>query len=480
MKGLIFHMINNENDDKIINLANKSKFFEWTDDNVAEAFEIFNANSHQLFYNHMDYKTNKTYFNINKCARIKKSWKCHYYGCLPCMFEYLNYNYEILKELRCKLIGKPCYMITYRIPLFEDDISKNYNILVSAVNDFKLSRLLDFIPTAYEKFLEEIGYLTSIISFECPFSYADNIHILHNHEFIIAQNVISKNRSLEIEKDFNFAYGMSLNKYYNPFDSTKINEFTNAKFIYTDNQQHYKAIMLLNDFNSPEYLANPYKLLRGFETMIDKSIQIDKQQTYSPYLNSVYSFNREYYLNFVDNLPVNRTVDYKRNPLYQSSWIKYGDINGIDLREYFRVGKFRGMSLAQIRQMKEDNQIAEIVKYRRKKYKNEKGIDFSTNLLNYINFREDLNIIDLNEKLTQMKRKDDVTYLVMMTDRLSNFKIGFYAGYINGLMELEQQGIEMRQLVNHEGDELPVPQTDNEIVEDIQMSYDKFLSNPTC
>ena len=493
MKGLIFHMINNENDDKIINLANKSKFFEWTNDNVAEAFRLFNTNSHQLFYKHENYKTNKTYFNINKCARIKKSWKCHYYGCLPCMFEYLNYNYDILKnELKPKLQGRyPCYLITYRIPLLNDDLTTNYKLLLACVSEFKYS--LFGIKTNYEKFLDEIGYVASITCFECPFSYADNVHVMHLHECLIAQNPITKSRSLEVERNFNADYQNSiLSVYNNTLNGNYFSvayDFTHETKIYEDDQRHYTAIQLLNDFNSPEYLSNPYKLLRGFEPLLDKSIQIDKLKTVSPYVNAIYSFNRGYYLNFIDNLPnklpepfkdlaIDKTINYKSSATYQSAWLTYGSIGDLDLRKYFRLAAFKGMSLAQIRKMKEDNQIKEIIKYRKDKY--EGIVEVTENLINFIKFKENANIIELNEKWKKMPRKADTTYFVTMNDRYYQFKIGYFAGYIDTLFEMEQRGIEMRQLINHDSEDLPKPQTDNEIVEDIQMSYDKFLSNPTC
>ena len=475
----------NKNDSRSINSANNRKnFFEWTDDNVDEAFKLFNANSHQLFYKHKDFKTNKTYFNINKCARIKKSWKCHYYGCLPCMFEYLNYNYDILKnELKPKLQGRyPCYLVTYRIPLLNDDLTMNYKLLLDCVDSFKHSSF--GIETNYEKFLEEIGYVSSIIAFESPFSYASNVHVLHLHECLITQNLITKSRSLEVEKNFNRDYQNSiLSVYNNTLNSNYFSvayDFTHETKIYNDDCKHYTAIQLLNNFNSLEYLSNPYKLLRGFETLFNKNIQVDKLRTVSPYLNCVYSFNREHYLNFVDNLPVSKTVAYNQNPVYNSVWLQYGNIEDLDLREYFRLGDFKGLSLQEIRQMKEDNQIKKIISYRKNKYKDIKGINFTENLLKFINYRENLTVLDLNEKLKLMQRKDDVTYLITMTDRLSNFKIGFYAGYIDTLFELEQKGIEFRQLINHEGSDLPEPQTDNEILTDIHLSYDKFLSNPTC
>ena len=467
------------------------KFSSWNDTTIKEAFRIFNTNSHQIFYSDENYKTNKTYFNINKCGRVKKKWTCHYYSCLPCMFEYLNHNYQILRdELKPKLKGRyTCHLITYRIPLLNDDLTTNYKLLIEVIDKFKHS---EFVSTNYEKFLEEIGYVSSITSFECPFSYAVNMHILHAHECLIARNQITKKRNLEIEKSFNSDYQNAILSTYNKILGGNNFElaynFTHETGVYND-EEHYKAVQLVRNFNSIEYLANPFKLLRGFETLLDKSIQIDTKKTVSPYLNCVYSFNRPHYLNFVDNLPnklpkpfkdlaIDKTINYKSSATYQSAWLIYGSIGDLDLREYFRLADFKGMSLAQIRKMKEGNQIKEIIKYRKDKY--EGIVEVTENLINFIKFKENANIIELNEKWKKMPRKADTTYFVTMNDRYYQFKIGYFAGYIDTLFEMEQQGIEMRQLINHDGEDLPKPQTDNEIVEDIQISYDKFLSNPTC
>ena len=466
------------------------KFSSWNDTTIKEAFRIFNTNSHQIFYSDENYKTNKTYFNINKCGRVKKKWTCHYYSCLPCMFEYLNHNYQILRdELKPKLKGRyTCHLITYRIPLLNDDLTTNYKLLIEVIDKFKHS---EFVSTNYEKFLEEIGYVSSITSFECPFSYAVNMHILHAHECLIARNQITKKRNLEIEKSFNSDYQNAILSTYNKILGGNNFElaynFTHETGVYND-EEHYKAVQLVRNFNSIEYLANPFKLLRGFETLLDKSIQIDTKKTVSPYLNCVYSFNRPHYLNFVDNLPnklpkpfedlaVSKTINYNSSPTYQSVWLSYGNIEDLDLREYFRLDKFKDLTLQEIRQMKEDTQIQKIISYRKGKYA--EIISEFDNLLKFIHLRFSLNVLDLNEKLKTMKRKEDVIYMVTLNNRYYQFKIGFYSGYINALIELDEKGIrEMRQLVNHENSDLPEPQTDSELIADVARDFEHFLNSP--
>lgn len=479
-----------------------SKTFNWDKDRIDEINEKFNSNAHQTVRQQSNYsKKNTYYYNFNKCGVVKKSYRCHYYGCLPCQFIYMNTNYKILKELKTKIkpqmIGNellyPTYMVTYRIPILNDDLNVNYNLLNKCIKDFKYKRLLEEYPTKYEEFLEEIGYIASVISFECPFSYAINAHILHNHEYIIAEKAITKKRSLEIETILNAQYQGALNKNYAEYglyDFMTIENFVKNKKLYSkekykngDDQSHHTAIFLLNDFQSPEYLSNPYKLYRGFEKELDEfeheTIHLNKELTYSPYLNAMYNKshnNRSHYLNFLNNLPINVTVA-DRGFNFNSAWLKYGEIEGIDLREYFKLGEFKDLSSAQIQDMKESqkakNHIADTKKNIRNRYKNKddetKSIIISNNLFNYFSYRNDYNVDELNLHLKKLKKsKADRDYLKEWQGKLIEFQIGYRDGYFS----IKKNN---RELINHDHETLPLDETNEEIRNRADKLCDKYL-----
>ena len=463
------------------NPSKRNKFI-WTTDKIEKVNEIFVANSHQLIRSQPEYsKKNTYYYNFNKCGIIKKSWRCKYYACLPCQFIYRDYNYKILKELKEKIINRyPCYLITYRIPLLNDDLATNYKLLNNSIESFKHSSF--GIKTNYEKFLEEVGYISSITSFECPFSPVTNLHLTHNHEVIIAQNQITKQRSLAIEKDFNRDYQSALNSVYSQtYTNNNFNliyDFTNNTKIYDDDCNHYTAILLLNNFNSIEYLSNPYKLLHGFESIVDKSIQEDKRLTYSPYLNALYDYNRDSYLNFVNNLPFNITNDFKKNPYYQSEWLKYGNVEGIDLREYFKIGKFKGKSTAEIQIMKDEIVIRQD-KNNIKKHKNYENLNLNDDLFNLIQLFYSLPLKNhiLRDELKKMrKEKTDINFVKTNINLMKELKEEVKHKFVNDkLQELENGEIEL-ELINKDKLILPIPETIEEFKTRQRNIADKIFS----
>ena len=460
---------------------------------LAERISI--GNLHQLIVNHKDemlnkYPGNEKYLNrVNKCNYLvekhkkKKLTLCHSIACIGCYKSYLKKNNKILLQLAPKIKGQSLvnYHITYHIPHnFNDSMEFLTSILNDTIAKFKNQK-------KWIEFKEEIKYLTNITAKEYSYSFVSGHHP-HQHEYNLGRILIPDNKVEYYEDKLNDKFyecyietleennllisNYSKRKFYDWFSDKRLNE--------KDDKEHCNGLCLQSDFNDIGYITDINKLYRGFELLDElKAIEpnntkFKKSDTYSYYFMLSWRNNDEdnniknivKFMEFLNELP--KTIDT----------ITYGTVldNGeeISMLQYFKVGDYANLNDDEIQELKEEQahqtKISDTKKNLRRKFK-KKDFYIPDKLLQYINYRDNLDVLNLNSYLKGIRKDNqDVKYLSSKMFGLNQFQLGFKRGYYSIMKD-------NRQLVNHEGVDLPLDETDEEILENAYRLCNKFLSD---